>query len=500
MHNRLFPAALIVLLLSAVPAASAYTSVLADVGVRDNKTCPSFTLTSRDIVITIRNAGDARETFGLSLELPSTGNWSGFIVPEIELSPGEEAKVDALFLTPSYDVPPGPYDVGVVIASRSSGKIMRQSFGVEVLRCHSVKIDAIGFDACKELPYEYVFNVTNLGSSEESLVLSASEAWANVTLREISLGRGETRQVPVRLTPPKSTGASVITFDAVSKDSYASASKDVVAGIIECYSVSATLEPVRQEVCPCRSAELQLEINNTGIVPDTYIVSYHNETYNVTLSPGKTEQSDIKAAIPCDKASGNYTLEARAGSDFVKAKAFSILSVPPLRECYWVTAEGKGAVPISLEVGKAMTYAIEVTNGGRFRQAYDIETGEPSWVHLSESRLDLEPGMTKDVYLYAAPPFDVKSGVYEVVLSVSGRIENDSITIPMKVSSPLLIGGQNGSANGGNVSLNMSIPTGGVVGGAAQDGDRPMTQIVMITILAVGVAIILVLRFVILMK
>ena len=96
----------------------------------------------------------------------------------------------------------------------------------------------------------------------------------------------------------------------------------------------------------------------------------------------------------------------------------------------------------------------------------------------------------------------MKSGEYKVVLNVSGKNEGDSITIPIEVSSPLLIGGggQPGSGNGGNVSFNMSIPTGGVVGGTVTEGERPITQIVMITILAVGVAIILILRFIILMK
>lgn len=66
--------------------ADAYSGLSIEISPGQNLICPSYTLTSDDIGIVIKNLGDSRETYRLSLELPKEGDWSGFITPTVTIT------------------------------------------------------------------------------------------------------------------------------------------------------------------------------------------------------------------------------------------------------------------------------------------------------------------------------------------------------------------------------------------------------------------------------
>jgi predicted MFS family arabinose efflux permease len=122
---------------------------------------------------------------------------------------------------------------------------------------------------------------------------------------------------------------------------------------------------------------------------------------------------------------------------------------------------------------------------------------------LTENSAELVPRQEKQFFIYAAPPYFVNEGTYAVNVFASGARSNETLEIKIKVSRGDTNGKQaaNGNKSLGNVTLNISIPTGAVIGGSIfQNAGKGSPQMLAISVLAIGVLIILVLRFIIVMK
>lgn len=489
------------------PTALAYTDVGIEVQTKVSETCPCSTLSGEDINILVKNLGTSRETYQLSLVLPDDETWSGFISPTITLSSGEEGSVGAFFITPSCSAAPGTYTIGVMVNSTSSGKGFLKEFDFDVLRCHSIEIEETGFQLCQGIESLLTIGVSNNGIGDERITLTASEGWVGFPVKTLDIGEGEQVGVSVLFSPPADeSGTKDVTIKATSATSYAMDEKTLTADIRECYSSEVSVDPDMMEVCPCETAEFLLSILNTGLMEDTFVVSFSNQSSELTIGPGEAGQLEIPVEVPCDMEEGEYTivisLESR-NPETVEA-AVDVLSSS---ECYSVSLTA-GEDMDAVSVGRAVTYTITVSNDGRFEQQYELLIDAPDWVHLSDRQVGLGPGDEKEVYLYAAPNYYVPAGNYSAALSAMSETEQAGIEFKVNVLSDLSLEGMppanetvsmpdSGQAN---ISMNISIPTGGVIAGGTDDEERPWTQILLLTILAIGVVIILILRFVIMIK
>jgi uncharacterized membrane protein len=479
-------------------AVQAEASSDADIGVKytANSICPSYTLTSKDISVSLKNLGDSRETYQITLQLPEDGNWSGFVSPSVTLSPGEQKVLDALFLTPSYDVKPGTYNVAITATSTASGKAFGRDFPVEVLKCHWLDIQAGDHELCQGIKSMFDVNLTNGGTDDEQVKLSSSEPWADFSESgSFLLKKGQSRTVQISLSPPKDeAGIKDLKMVAESTTSYARNEVTVKADVRKCYSSNVSVEPDAQDVCPCRTAVFKLNAMNTGLMEDVYTISNNNKTTKMAVDPNASKEKEITVDIPCNEKARNFSMEIETDSRLSSMKSNVTIRVLPMKTCYSVMLLTKENENKSVGVGMAVTYGFKVINTGKFRQTYNLTISSADWVHLSDTQVELDPREEKDVYVYAAPPFNVDARTYLVNVSANGENQKGSMDFKIKVLSSGLPPGVNQTAN--NITLNMSI-TGGIVGAK---WDRPLTQVMLITILAVGVVIILILRFIVLMK
>lgn len=486
--------------------ADAYSGLSIEISPGQNSICPSYTLTSDDIGIVIKNLGDSRETYRLSLELPGEGDWSGFITPTVTISPGEEGGVDAIFITPSYGVAPGVYKIGVIVSSEISGESIMKEIPVEILKCHWVDIEADDYELCQGITSSFEINVSNEGNENEEIIVSASEPWVDFPVSEFVLKKGERKTLEMVFYPPTDEeGMRDVTISVRSSSSYARNVKTIKADVSRCYAYEVEIIPSLQEVCPCQTGEFILKIKNTGIKEDVYEITYDNKSSKMNLKPGESVEFGVSLDVSCEEEPGNYSTEITIDSHLT-GKSTAAFSVLPMTECYSVVFSDGENVTKSVEVGNAVTYHFTIENKGGFERSYELTLDAPDWMYLSESELDLVSGESKEVYVYAAPQYNIQPGKYYATVKAMADNEQDSLEFGVYVMSGFAFGNETADGytptgtEGNNITMNISIPTGGIVASGETEAQGPWTQIIMITILATGVIIIIILRFVVMMK
>jgi len=480
---------LIIAFIAAVPA-QAYSEASIDVKLANGTLCPCSTLTSDDVSVTVKNTGTSTETYQLELELPDEGSWSGFISPSMKLSPGEEGKA-TVFITPSCGVEPGKYDITVVAKSPASDKSFTQDFTLEVMKCHWIDIVAKDYELCQGIESKKKITITNGGVSSETVIIKSSAPWVTPAVNQTEIKRGDKKEIELLFSPGKDiAGMQDVKLTVESVTSYAKNEQTLKVNVLKCYSSDIKIEPLRQQVCPCQTADFTLTVENTGLKEDEFLVTFENQSSRMSISAGDSGKFSFSVNIPCDRKAGNYTIPVKVDSSTLH-KANPTITVLPSSLCYGVGLSSD-YTRATVGVGSGMVYKFTVKNKGKFAQAYDLQLDAPEWVHLSESRVELPAGEQVDVYIYAAPYYYTDQGNYTAKVTAVTETEKSSIDFMLNVKSDYTF-----DRITDNVSMNISIPTGGVVG--AETGTS-QAQILMISILAIGVVVILILRFVIMMK
>lgn len=487
-------AAFLAFFLVSAAVSAAYPEAELGIETDFDSVCPCSTITSDDLSVTIKNMGDEEAMYSLSLSLPEGGSWSGFIIPEVTLAGGQESTVP-VFVTPSCFVKPGKYAVSVSAHSEVSGKTSSAETEIEIGKCRWVEIEADSYEVCQGKESSFVVKLENQGADDERIKLSTNVEWAKFPSGVFEIESGKTADAALVMQPPKDLeGLGEIVISAVSESSYARNELTVDAEVLRCYAGEFEVSPDMVEVCPCKSADFGLVISNTGLYDDNYTVSYGEVSETVGIKSGAEAALKISAGMPCETDDGEYPLDITisSASPYSPLEYSGTISVFPFDECYSVAVLSEDETPATISVGESQTYKITVGNKGKFAQAYDISATGPEWVHLSEEKVELQPGYGAEIYMYAAPGYAVEPGNYTVTVSSSSAEsgERSSVAFAMAVVSDF------GPSNASNINMNISIPTGQAAGGS---GDV-WPQIAMISVLAIGVVFILILRFVVMMK
>ncbi len=505
-----FIAFLIAALMAATPAA-ALVEADVQVDVHSNTLCPCSTLTTEDFEVFVKNMDSRTQEYRLELILPDDELWSGFIVPNVTLS-ANDVQIAAAFVTSSCWVKPGVYTVGVKVISPVSGESSVKNFDVEVLKCRWVEVTADEYELCQEEESTVELTFVNDGDRDEKIKLSTSEAWAVFPDDSLEIARGEEKTVELVFTPSDDIeGEQTVTLNLDSEISYMRNKEKLSATVRDCYGTELSVEPSRQNVCPCQTADFTLEVKNAGLLEDQYTIRYGDESSEMSIVRNGTGKVSLAIDVPCDKEEGDYPLEIEIDSNDPVSSTV-IVGVLSAFECYNVYLYSEDAVNVRpVEIGESETYEIVAVNKGKFTQSYELVLDAPYWIHMSDYGTELAPGNEKFFYVYAAPEYAVEAGSYPVYVAAVGENEKASIEFEVVVVSNFTITEEDeeavaeeaaeteepSDALGEEMEADISLPTGQVIG---EGEDRPWSQIVMISILAIAVVFVLVLRFVIMMK
>lgn len=370
-------------------------------------TIGSFTDHGSDINLVIRNEGDVADTYELSLQLPGA-EWSGFIYSserKITLGPGEEKRIEPVWITPGCSVKPGSYTVTFRAKSKTYGEERERTLSIEILKCHQVDLQLQKTaETCRGMPIELGMNITNYGKYGERFSPEASVDWAKFSSDTISVKSGETKPITMTLEPSMDmTGTKSITVTLESLDSYAEDSEEFRLRIDDCYSFQASLEPASQSVCKGRPANYVLRIGNTGSREDSYSVYAPDwvspDSDSITLAPGEGRDLVLEAkAIGTGEFHFNITVISARHPLYPELRKV-VGGIADARECRGVAVV---ISPPSSEIcgGEGSEYQVTVKNIGTVTDTFILETplGE-----LEQDKIALEPGKSEVVRLTIEP-------------------------------------------------------------------------------------------------
>ncbi len=366
--------------------------------------CPTSTVGhERGMELIIRNEGEIADTYDLSLEWPGP-EWSGFILPEITLGPGEESLIEAVWITPGTDVKPGTYTVTIRAESKSGGERERE-LEIKILSCHQVDLELQkSGETCRGIPLELEMKITNYGKHEERFYPGASVNWAKFSSDIVSVESDETVPLVMTLEPPmEKIGIETITVSLKSLDSYAEDSEGFNLDIEDCYSFDASLEPARQSVCKGRPTNYLLRISNTGSEEDSYSIYAPEwitaESDTVVLASRESRDLILEAnAIVTGESTFNITVISAEHTVYPELRKI-IGGVADARECRGVAVF---ISPPSSEIcsREGTEYQVTIKNIGTVSDIFILEN---SIGELEQDKIALEAGESGDIKLTIEP-------------------------------------------------------------------------------------------------
>ena len=327
----------------------------------------------------------------------------------------------------------------------------------------------------------YDVTVKNRGVLEDTLSLSSTAGTLNIN--KLTLGPGQSQTVQLNVdTSSMEPGKNTVNITAT--DGKVSDKSIVDVMVNDCHAAALEISPANKTICPFTGFNYTIKLVNKGQQPDSYFVRFKEILENVTLASGQSASWDIPVY---SQDSGVYTVTATVESNYTNANATAVLVVQPLGKCF--TAEVK-AVPqtVNTKVNEAHTVNITVKNTGTVADEYTISVEGPGWAYISPTRLSLGPGVSAEAYLYVSPPREADNQSVKITVNVKSNHAAASTAVTALVG--------NVKTGQGNISINGL--TGAII--YEDDGSMPFWKVAAIAIIALAIVIILIVRFLLLVK
>ncbi|MFH1105911.1 MAG: hypothetical protein V1731_01735 [Candidatus Aenigmatarchaeota archaeon] len=324
---------------------------------------------SANQMFAVTNTGLVSDTF----KFLSDSNWVTFAGCEVGTVANNEVVLAAgetttcsVFVTPACGANFGDSTLTISAKSLSTSAIVSRQLGFSVLACNAVEIGANDAGACKNEKITIPVAVKNIGRYTETFALSASVA-GKFDSKEFVLAPGESKISNFEIA----AATQKINFVVKSKDSGATASKEISISSEDCYSFSSSIVPAEDLVCLRKPAKFELKIRNTGARGDVYqIKADANISDNQILLDAGAEKTVILEAYP--KAVGKFNFVANVTS-VAKDVTQQAKSTIDTKECGAVTMFADADSKSSCGNEKT-TFQITIKNIGAVTELYEIKS------------------------------------------------------------------------------------------------------------------------------
>ena len=420
--------------------------------------------------LTVKNTGNG-DAYVVSVPLWAAASETSFSLDRgnskditITANPTTQGKMNLDVVVKSSDVP--------------SEKKVKASLDVSECRDLVVLASPATSTVCQGQMTSYDVTVKNRGVLEDTVTVTATNGSLSLNKLTLPAGQSQTLQLNVD-TSAMAVGKNTIEVSA--GDGKVSDKSVVDVNVENCYSSEVEITPENKTVCPQTGFNYTIKLTNTGKQDDTYEVTFRDILETATLASGQSASWDIP--VFADE-SGAYTLTANARSNNSESGATAVLVVQPMGKCYAV--EIKADKTARTKVNEASTVKLTIKNTGTVADGYQITVEGPSWAYVVPNNTTLEHGVSGDVYLYMSPPLDA---------------DNSSVKVTVKATSGNAVGSAEVKVLVGNAQDEGGFSTGGIKGAVLFDlGDRPFWKVAAIAIIALAIIVILVVRFVVLVK
>ena len=433
---------------------------------------------SINYTLKIKNTGSKEDSY--EIKGPS---WVYLETETVSLGPNEEKEVN-IEVKPEQK---GRMSFNLSVSSSNLPELEKNVQGfVNSIECRGVAVIVFPLErtVCKGEIVRYDVIIKNIGTIESTFDLTSS--LGSLERDRIILSPGETNTVGLELVTTDLMGN--ITLNVKASDGVVFDQQEVKISIENCYSAKISITPETQKVCPCFSVNYTATLENTGKFPDNYTFKFGEFIEQVSLNPGESKDFELSIQAECDAEPGNHTVKATAESDHVSVEGYANLEVKEREECYLVGLETEETEKY-VKILEAAVIPIKVKNLGENPDKYKLSVKGPNWVYLSPNEVKLGPKEEKEVYLYVSPPFGTSLGNYKITVNAKSDYSSSKLNINCNVLS------ETGELPSQNVTLNITPPTGLITG-----EERPLWKIVTVVLISLAIIVILVIRFIFLLK
>jgi uncharacterized membrane protein len=405
-------------------------------------TCPTIMageppLDRYDIPITIYNQHQYPDNYIFTWSLPSGWPDAVFgLTPTSQLASGEEKQVTVFMTVP--DVAPGVYPVTIKAESQQTGDFREETFNVQVLSCHALSVSAEPAyqKACidKDTSVSYEIKVKNSGKSAETFSLEATQNGLNVPYASFSessltVPAGSAKSTVLTMTPPQGiTGVQEMKVLARSQTSTAKADAGLKLDIGSCYDFTASISPSEREVCLGKAASFSLLIRNDGQT-DTYRIItpewVESSTQYISLPAGQSYTATL-TALPEEAGDQPFEVTVRSEITGLTQKVSAKATADSCKELAVIMSPTEKSTCSNVPV----SFLVSVKNMGAVQDTVELTSTHGS---LSQSKVIIEPGETRDVSLDVDPSGMVGSTDIKVIARSDGA--SDEATGSLVVES-----------------------------------------------------------------
>jgi uncharacterized membrane protein len=407
----------------------------------------------------------------------------------------------------------GRHTFDVMIASekdKAGFAMLSGALNVQECRGLAIVVTPEGAEACSGEKVLYKVMVKNTGGVAEDVELAADLGVLETS--SFSLGAKQIKVVDLVVDTRDFSGKRPVTVKA--KSGVVEDQATVGVTVEDCYNATLGAEPGAVKLCPCDKADISVTLKNTGKLNDSYTVTLGGQTETAGIGAGETKDLKMPLEVPCDAAEPfNQTL--RAGSARVTLEEEIAVELEKPGECYAVSMHDGDYVEV--QSAKSFAVPVRVENAGKRGDTYHFTLAGPSWAYLQPPELSLEAGENDSVFVYISPPFDVVMGIHESSVKAKSAHAEASHKVVINVTEGLAgeaAGTGEGPAAEGNVTggenVTMGPEEGEVVFNASvNESELPTakviqlektTRLVIVGVIVIAVILILVIRFMTLVK
>ena len=403
-------------------------------------TCPSNTGL---FVAQISNTGTSTEVYTLALSGSASG-WASVAPAGLALGPSQAQDI-YIYVTPSTNAQPGLYGLKLTVSSGSSTKTL--DFNYEVESCHDILLTVQNNElaVCSGNPAMYILNLRNDGQWEDTYDLVTSgdaSSWSTVSHNSVSLSPGESQQLAVTVTPPRSEiGVYSLALAATSRNVRTVVAQSLAVVSNSCYEYDMVASESYVSFCDNTEAKIPITITNSGSENNVYnfdltgtawsvldrdsmsISAGSSGTFNLVLTPSFGDVGTSKFIISSSASQGDTADSAVINANILTCRDTSLDIESSSTELCPKTSD---------------TVDILLTNAGRFEENYALTVDGPSWAEISDNSVSLASGESTDLQLTLAP--SIRSSGSSSDIKITARSQNvgntqSSDTIKVKVLS-----------------------------------------------------------------
>ena len=368
-------------------------------------TCPSNTGL---FVAQIMNTESTSSSYTLALTGSASG-WASVAPSGLSLGPGQAQDV-YIYVTPSTNAPSGTYSLRLTVTSGFSTRTL--DFEYEVESCHDIALTAQTNElaVCSGSPAAYSLNLRNDGQWSDTYDLAVSgeaRTWSSLSHNSISLDSGDSQQLAVTITPPRSeVGVYSLALAATSRNSGNVVAQSLAVISNSCYDYDMSASENYVSFCDNSEAKIPVTITNTGSENNIYsldldgtdwsvldrdsvsVSAGSSATFNLVLTPGFNDVGTSTFRISSEAAQGDST-----DSSIINANVLTCRD----------TSLDIESSSVELCPGSTETIDISLTNAGRFDENYALTVDGPSWAELSDNSIILASSESADLQLSLSP-------------------------------------------------------------------------------------------------